>query len=132
MKKNSQKTKLFSLLLSAVLLISTLNGSAFAVQTTENDLLATEASALTGTGKDGIINLSKGELPLSELKNRQLPSEDKPEAVSAQSIERNGHVNRLRAQEESLNEIIFQNRDGTKTLYMFSENVKYIDDNGLV
>ena len=37
--------------------------------------------------------------------------------VSAAEIEERGHVNRLWEQEEDLNTVIFQNRDGTKTMY---------------
>ena len=42
-----------------------------------------------------------------------------------------GHVKRFRAQETDLNSIIFQNRDGTKTMYYFAYPVKYTDELGV-
>ena len=35
-------------------------------------------------------------------------------------------------QEEDLNSIVFQNRDGTKTMYYYPDAVKYVDSDGLV
>jgi len=132
MKTNGKKVRLFSLLLSVVLIVSGLNASAFAKATGEKAYAPVGSSMLTEDSAGGTINLSKGDLPVSELKNRKLPKEDKSEAVSAKSVENNGHVNRLRAQEESLNQIIFQNRDGTKTMYSFTYPVKYVAEDGTI
>ena len=49
--------------------------------------------------------------------------------AEAQSLQ---HVHRLREQESDLSTVIFQNRDGTKTMYCFDELVKYRDANGQV
>lgn len=62
----------------------------------------------------------------------QLASEDIPEAVSVNEVETYGHVQRLYEQEKDLNTVVFQNEDGTKTMYYFTEPVKYIDENGTV
>ena len=47
------------------------------------------------------------------------------DAVSA------GHVNRLN-DEESLNTLVFANADNTKTMYYYSEDIKYIDSDGSI
>ena len=73
-----------------------------------------------------------GDLSLEELATAELAAEDIPEAVSLAEVEAKGHVHRLREQETDLNTVIFQNRDGTKTLYYFGENVKYEDETGRI
>lgn len=73
---------------------------------------------------------TKGDLTLEQLETAQLSAEDIPEYISQESIEEKGHVNRLREQENDDNTVIFQNRDGTKTVYFFSNPVKYTDENG--
>lgn len=114
--------KLFCLFLTIVIVFNGFNAIAFAEQNVKsNDVVGNPENILL-----------KGDLPLSELKNRQLPNQDKPEVVSFKSINANGHVNRLHEQEESLNDIIFQNRDGSKTLYSFTYPVKYIAKDGTV
>ena len=75
---------------------------------------------------------TKGDLTLEQLETAKLLPEDTPEIVSQDSIEENGHVNRLWEQEQDLNTIIFQNQDGTKTAYHYSDPVKYTDKNGKV
>ena len=42
-----------------------------------------------------------------------------------------GHVNRL-PEEEDLNSYVFENADGTRTAYILSEAVKYVDSTGAV
>ena len=71
-----------------------------------------------------------GDLTLEQLETAQLLPEDIPEYISQEDIEEKGHVNRLREQEPDNNTIIFQNRDGTKTAYFFSNPVKYTDESG--
>lgn len=41
-----------------------------------------------------------------------------------------GYVARLNSEEQSLSEVVLEKDDGTRALYLFSENVKYIDENG--
>lgn len=39
---------------------------------------------------------------------------------------------RLNSEERSLSEVVLEKDDGTRALYLFDENVKYIDENGEV
>lgn len=69
---------------------------------------------------------------MEELAATVLPEDDKPELVSEAAIEEKEHVNRLREQETDLSTVIFQNRDGSKTLYQYAQPVKYVDKTGQV
>ncbi len=73
-----------------------------------------------------------GDMSLAELATAVLPEADKPEPVSEAAIAEKGHVNRLHEQETDRNTVLFQNRDGTKTLYYFAQPVKYVDETGQV
>ena len=78
------------------------------------------------------LQSTAGDMSLAELATAVLPEADKPELVSEAAIAEKGHVNRLHEQETDLNTVIFQNRDGTKTLYYFAQPVKYVDETGQV
>ena len=52
-----------------------------------------------------------------------------PGFVSQAQIEEHGHISRL-SDEETLNTLVYLNRDGTKTKYIMDYPVKYIDENG--
>jgi len=73
-----------------------------------------------------------GELGTAELESMTLNAADVPEVVTAQAIAEKDHVLRLYEQEEDLNTVIFQNRDGGKTVYLYADPVKYVDDDGNV
>ncbi|MBQ8174157.1 MAG: RICIN domain-containing protein [Clostridia bacterium] len=52
--------------------------------------------------------------------------------ISAAKVEQKQHVNRLREQETGLNSIMFQNRNGGKTEYIFNSPVKYVAEDGSI
>lgn len=52
-----------------------------------------------------------------------------PGFVSQAQIEEHGHISRL-SDEETLNTLVYLNRDGTKTKYIMDYPVKYLDENG--
>ena len=54
-----------------------------------------------------------------------------PSLLSYEKAVSQGHVLRLR-EEEELHTIVFLNKDGTKSMYMFDENIKYLDSNNVV
>ncbi len=130
MKKRKPEFRFLSILL-VVVLCFTFSGS---------PSLANEATAKTFSEgniwqpvQDEIAQQNtEGDLPLNVLATKELNYKDKPEVVSDSKIIENHHVNRLWAQESDLSTVIFQNRDGTKTMYYYSEPVKYVDKNGQV
>lgn len=100
------KRKIFALFLCLAMLAGTLSVS---INANGRDISDFEIEIETN-----------GELPLEALAGRVLPESDRPEVVSSASVAANGHVNRLRTQETELSDVVFQNSDGTKTLYRFS------------
>ena len=72
---------------------------------------------------------SKYELGTSELKDAELSKEEIPELVTQEQIKEKGHVNRLYDLEDE-NSVVFQNKDGSETLYTFADPVQYKDSKG--
>ena len=70
------------------------------------------------------FELLEGELPLDQLKNAQLSDADLPAVISRELADERQHVNRLYEQEPDDYTVMFQNRDGGKTVYVFSTPVK--------
>lgn len=70
------------------------------------------------------LELKAGDLSLYELRDAVLDEKDVPDIISLDLIEKNHHVNRLYEQETDAYTIMFQNRDGSKTVYSFSVPVK--------
>ncbi len=105
--------------------------SAFAQETSSKEQLTEKGELWQPESNSNALNF-EGDLSLEELKSAELADEDTPEIVSSDAIEENGHVNRLWEQEEDLNSIVFQNRDGTKTMYYYAEPIKYKDKAGNV
>ncbi len=82
---------------------------------------------ISGDGEEFVpwtLELKEGDLSLSELKNAVLPANELPAIISAELAEENSHVNRLYEQEPDEFTVMFQNRDGSKTIYVFSHPVK--------
>ena len=76
------------------------------------------------------FQLGLGEKSVAELENMTLSAADIPASITHETVEAKDHVLRLREQEADLNTVIFQNRDGGKTVYLFGSPVKYVDANG--
>lgn len=70
------------------------------------------------------LELEEGDLPLNKLASAKLQEKDLPEYISVEMAESKGHVNRLYAQEPDEYTVMFQNRDASKTVYVFSFPVK--------
>ena len=77
------------------------------------------------------LELEEGDLDLLTLKTAELDPSEKPEIISASLIEEKQHVNRLYEQEPDVFTIMFQNRDGGKTVYVFSHPVKTVSPSGV-
>ncbi len=81
---------------------------------------------------DGIWKLGPDEKTFAELQTIRFEDVEFPEVISVERAKEKGHVNRLKAQEKTLNSIIYQNRGGGKTAYIYSYPVKYYDADGNV
>lgn len=96
------------------------------------------ATAETGTDEQSAVSeqaAKNAEAPPQELKETDTPAvlkESQVKILSEKGIESNNFTERLYDKEEDLNTIIYRNKDGAETAYIFEEAVKYIDDNGEV
>ena len=70
------------------------------------------------------FELEPGDLPFEQLKDATLAAEDIPYCIDPALAEARGHVNRLYLQEPDDYTVMFQNKDGSKTIYVFSHPVK--------
>lgn len=64
--------------------------------------------------------------------NAQLLESEVPVLLTYNHAQSSGHVSRLRDEEDSLDSAIFLNSDGSKSLYVFSEQIKYVDESGII
>ncbi len=76
--------------------------------------------------------LSEGDLTTDALATAKLDTKDIPEIMRNEDFDTSFHVNRLYEQEEDLNTVLFQNVDGTKTMYMYPFEVKQENEFGVV
>ncbi len=66
----------------------------------------------------------------TEIKSEKYSDDDRMfRFIDKDDFDKMGHKNR-RNDLESLNTYVFDNEDGTRTIYMMKENVKYMDGNG--
>ena len=66
----------------------------------------------------------------SKTQKEELNIEEVPCIMDYETAIKNKHVKREKERENGLNEVVFQNQDGSYTLYVYEQNVKFIDDNG--
>jgi len=70
------------------------------------------------------------DIDISDSQSVFLSEKDLPEAVESEITSEKGHIKRLSSKETRLDTIIFANADGSETIYIFDENVKYTDSSG--
>lgn len=56
--------------------------------------------------------------------------EDYPEIARIHNINEKGHVRRLASEERSMSSLVYENEDGSRTIYMFCEDIKFEDSSG--
>ena len=79
-----------------------------------------------------IKTIGQGEMTLEELSKININDVVIPECISQENAKSREHVNRLCSQEKNLNTVVFQNRDGSKTAYIFTNPVKYLDQDNSI
>ncbi len=93
---------------------------------------AAQAANTQEVQQDNELEFLPGDLTEEELQTAKLTESDTPEVVDDALIQKNEHVNRLWEQEDALNTIVFQNKNGSKTMYIYAAPVKYKDETGKV
>lgn len=59
-----------------------------------------------------------------------LAADSVPECLPYQVAVDAGHIQRIYAEEDALDSVVFKNSDNTNTLYIFNENIKYVGSDG--
>lgn len=125
-------TRSLSFLLVVLLLLVQIPFSAMALEIEDENLTATlpntEGQDNRSAGASSLLGI--GEKSYAELQTLRVEDVVRPEVVTLAMAQEKGHVNRLTAQEQTLNSVMFQNLDGSKTAYVFSAPVKYVTANG--
>jgi len=67
---------------------------------------------------------------LGDLLTPSLSEDEVPATLDFEEMKAKGHVKRLYEEETELNQAIFENEDGTRTAYLFTEKIKYVDEDG--
>ncbi len=68
----------------------------------------------------------------SEITSVVLSDNDIPECLTLEVSENNKFAARLYEKETALDTVLFANKDGSETVYIFNEDVKYIDESGKI
>ena len=102
------------------------------VESTKEALQIQNYDTTTASTTSPAVNLKAGEKTLEELSLMTVDLSTLPEIIDPKIALEKEHVNRLYLQEKSSNIVIYQNKDGTKTTYLFANPVKYIDTDGKV
>lgn len=131
-KHKKQSFRALSLLLSASLLAGMAGAFPVSAQEELTTYIPAEEADTWSPRENAAARSAAGDLTPSQLATARLSEDELPAGMSLAEAQSLQHVHRLREQESDLSTVIFQNRDGTKTMYCFDEPVKYRDANGQV
>ena len=116
------------LLMTAILLsVFPFSSVVFASDTAPLSLKSFEENELFDS-----LALQNGTMTMAELEKATLSESDVPSFVDRSFLEENDSVKRLKNKEEELNALVYQNKDGTLSKMMFSENIKFKDETGKI
>lgn len=116
--------KYISFLLALTVMIGIFIPAGFAQESPVNNVANNGIDETPVAEEPWTFELLEGDLPLDQLKNAQLSAADLPAVISRELADERQHVNRLYEQEPDDYTVMFQNRDGGKTVYVFSTPVK--------
>ena len=127
------KSKRIVAALLAFAITAGIAGNAYA-QNTGQAMTAESETAVSGEvqAEAEVSNPEHEQESESEIVRTELTEQNLPDVIDAETVIADGYVARLNSEEQSLSEVVLEKDDGTRALYLFSENVKYIDENGEV
>ena len=119
--------------LSAVIALAlTVNGAVSAYAQAEQASTADGGAAADSVNAEVQESEADSKQAEEQIVKTAVSEENLPDSLDAETIIADGYVARLNSEEQSLSEIVLEKEDGTRSLYLFGENVKYIDENGEV
>ena len=117
--------------LSAVIALAlTVNGAVSAYAQAEQASTADGGAAADSVNAEVQESEADSKQADEQIVKTAVSEENLPDSLDAETIIADGYVARLNSEEQSLSEIVLEKEDGTRSLYLFGENVKYIDENG--
>lgn len=106
-------------------------GNAYAENTGQAMTAEIETAVSDKVQAEAEVSIPEPELESeSKIVRTELTEQNLPDVIDAETAIADGYVARLNSEEQSLSEVVLEKDDGTRALYLFSENVKYIDENG--
>lgn len=125
------KSKRIATALLAFAITAGFAGNAYA-QNTGQAMIAENKTVISGEVQaEAVASKQEAEQESeSEIVRTELTEQNLPDVIDAETAIKDGYVARLNSEEQSLSEVVLEKDDGTRALYLFSENVKYIDENG--
>ena len=135
MKPKALRLKTISFLLSIVLIMACLPTSAIALDMSSSNVSTgiaeseivdpiiidpfLEESVIESATLEQLKSRAPDEKTISELKEMEVDVSSLPSFIDSSNALQKGHVNRLRSSEKNLSTVVFQNKDGTETTYIF-------------
>ena len=110
----------------------TVNGAVSAYADTGQANTVNVGAVEDSVGTEVNVSAEEHEKAEEQIVKTAVSEENLPDNLDAETIIADGYVARLNSEEQSLSEIVLEKEDGTRSLYLFGENVKYIDENGEV
>ena len=110
----------------------TVNGAVSAYADTGQANTVSVGAVEDSVGTEVNVSAEEHEKAEEQIVRTAVSEENLPDSLDAETIIADGYVARLNSEEQSLSEIVLEKEDGTRSLYLFGENVKYIDGNGEV
>lgn len=129
MKKQQTRNKLTRITIALLLILSMLGNTLILPTVAQEEITPADETVLPETPLDGVSDATGlPTLPEPIL----LTAADIPEFISSAELTERGAVERMRAEETTMSNVIFRNADGTRTMYMYGLPVKYTTADGTV
>ena len=129
MKKKQTRNKLTHITIALLLILSMLGNTLILPTVAQEEITPADETVLPETPLDGVSDATElPTLPEPIL----LTAADIPEFISSAELTERGAVERMRAEETTMSNVIFRNADGTRTMYMYGLPVKYTTADGAV
>lgn len=148
MKRKAFGLKIISFFLSVVVTVACLPATANSLNTNAVDVSTEvveptitdpviidpifEEAKIESATLEQLTSRAPDEKTVFELQEMEVDTSSLPSFIETNYALQKGHVNRLKSAEKNLNTVVFQNKDGTETTYIFIRPVKYVDENGEV
>lgn len=96
------------------------------------NITSAEDSLPYATSAENFVSEPASSSDVKLAQNIELRAEEVPEIIGMETAVQRGHIKRIHEKETGLNNVIFENTNGTETFYLYDYPVKYADEQGAV